>query len=114
MEQDKYIQEIVKLTKPSFFDCMIGLGSNTIDSNVLQHSVTPMNSRRRIASKIEKAVQNFKPHFNIISSSSSSSHSSAQSNAINYNLTSAAYNNSIINYSVTKGTKCKLNIFFAL
>ena len=88
MEQDKYIQEIVKLTKPLFFDCMSALGANTIDSNTLQHSVTPINNRRRLASKIEKAVQNFKPNFHLINqitSSSSSSHSSAQSSSINNN-----------------------------
>jgi hypothetical protein len=100
MEQDKYIQEIVKLTKPSFFDCVIG--TNTLDSNVLQHSVTPLNSRRRFASKFEKAVQNLKPNF---SSSSSSSHSSAQSAAVNN-----TQSNAIINYAVTKASKCKLII----
>ena len=107
MEQDKYIQEIVKLTKPSFFDCMIGLGTNTLDSNAhFAHSVTPINNRRRFASKIEKAVQNLKPNFNIISSSSSSSHSSAQSTAINNNNSQAA--NAIINYAAnTKAAKCK-------
>ena len=102
MEQDKYIQEIVKLTKPSFFECVIG--ANTIDSNALQHSVTPLNNRRRFASKFEKAVQNLKPNFS--SSASSSSHSSAQSTAVNNTQP-----NAIINYAVTKATsKCKLII----
>jgi len=80
VEQDKYIMDIVKLTKP-LADCLIPatfddttLGTRYFDSNAIS-SITPLTNRRRFANKIEKAVQNFRPNFQLNASVQSAANS---------------------------------------
>jgi hypothetical protein len=96
MEQDKYIIEIVRLTKP-LVDCI-----NHV-SGLLQHQqqqqqhrsdtikITPITNRRRFTSKLEKAVQNFRPNFqNFISNQQNTKQTLASSSHLHTTyLTSA-------------------------
>ncbi|CAF0740382.1 unnamed protein product [Brachionus calyciflorus] len=112
MEQDKYMNEILKLTNFDFVDLVSGNHNNSSNSNnVSKHSysMTPVTNRRSVfASKLEKAVQTIKNNYNLASSNSNSNglsnttqhvpSSNSHFNSSNkFNTISSSYNSSKLN-----------------
>ncbi len=95
MEQDKYIIEIVRLTKP-IVDSVVGGGLLPTPHHVQQHrndtiKITPMTNRRRFTSKLEKAVQNFKPNLqSFISNQQNTKQTLSTSSYLNTNFPTAS------------------------
>lgn len=117
LEQDKYINQIVKLTR--FFNAATTLNENSIEPQIhacstlntnlnhnqlvssfngLSYSMTPsVNRRSAFTTKIEKAVQNIKANYNLANSNTSnpsvsSLSSSSENGNIIHNSNKVAFN----------------------